>query len=272
LIRARLLLSSLAFVTASVATTHAARADTDVLPGFIFRPGYGEESPTIGGVRAGGEDVRGEAGSYGAGVAIWAAAHDTTSFARNSLRLGGGTFGTEGAFETDMGLGGRLDITREMGPYVRGGLRGHYIGSDRLVLSLIEAPTATTGFQYLSHEDKDLPLLFEAGGRAGFAAGGRFIVEDARRVIRPALEAGVHASVGVGPVHFEGDYSYLHEHGAPSSPIEVLYGAVCVRVFSFGACVDGQQHAAEAILPDGTTRRERVVQLGLILGFWLGKD
>lgn len=267
----RSFLVSLSLVLAAMCACTSASAQ-QVLPGFIFRPSYGEESPTIAGVRFGGEDIRNGDGSYGAGFEIWAAAHDPTSFAMNTFRLGGGSFGTEGAISADIALGGRIDITPEMGPYVRGGIRGHYIGSERLVLSLIEAPTGSVGYQYLSHTDPDLPLLFEAGGRGGFAAAGRFNVDDARRVIRPALEVGGHASVGVGPVHFEGDYSYLLPHGQPSSPIEVLYGAVCVRVVFLGACVDAQQQAGETLLPGSTTRRERVIQLGLLLGFWLGKD
>lgn len=268
--RTRALLLSFAVAVIVAAPCRAALAQG--LPAFIFRPSYGDESPTIGGVRLSGEEVRGKEGAWAAGVAIWAAAHDKTSFSMTSMRLGGGTFGTEGAIAADIGLGTRFDLTKEMGPYIRGGLRGHYIGSERLVLSLIEVPTGSFGFQYLSNEDPKLPLLVEVGGRGGFAAAGRFNVDDARRVVRPALEVGMHASIGVGPVHFEGDYSYLHPHGQPSSPIEVLGAAVCVRIVSFGACIDGQQFASETILPDTTTRRERVVQLGLLLGLWLGKD
>lgn len=265
----RPLLFSLLVSLAATAASTAATAQG--LPAFIFRPSYGEESPTVGGLRVGAEDVRGQPGGYSGGVAIWAAAHDSSSFAMNALRLGGGSFGTDGAIEADIALGARIDVTPEMGPYLRGGLRGHYIGSERLVLSVIEAPTGSIGYQYLQKDPK-LPLLFEAGGRGGFAAAGRFNVDEARRVLRPALEVGAHASIGVGPIHFEGDYSYLHPHGQPSAPVEVLYGALCMRIVSFGACLDARQHATETTLSDGTTRRDRVLQLGLLLGLWLGKD
>jgi hypothetical protein len=249
----------------------APRASAQILPAWLLRPTVAEQTPNLLGARGGLEAIRGDATYFGAAVSTWQAGHDKTGLFMSSARIGGGS-GIEGALAGDFAIGTRVDVAEDHGPFLRGGVRGFLEGSDRLTASFIEVPTAYAGYQYLSSSDTDTPLLFELGGRAGFGAAGRFVVPGARRVIRPALETGAHASVGVGPAHLELDYSRVGPNGDPRSAFETATGALCGHVDWFGACVEAEIHWAEAAtegVPGDASRRARAILGGFTLGVWL---
>lgn len=230
---------------------------------------YSKESPSILALRGGYEHTKADEGA-GAAITLWHASYDKDSRYVGLARLGYSHPGVDGAILGDYGFGSRLDPGGKTNGFVfRGGIRGHYFGTERFVFSWLSLPRGQVGYQ-VKIDDADLPILFEIVGSAGLSALGRFNVDDTRRVLRPSAEGGGHVALGIGPFRIEGSYAYIAPHGPPRSPLHVFDATTCVHIKPIGICGDFRAFDGDAL--DTTTlapRRVPVIQTGLFVGLWL---
>ncbi|MBX3186820.1 MAG: hypothetical protein KF819_07390 [Labilithrix sp.] len=227
-----------------------------------------KESPSILALRGGYEHTTAD-DAMGVSLALWSATYDRDSRYVAHARLGYSAPGIDGALAGDYAFGGRLDPGGNTNGFiVRGGVRGHYFGTERFVFSWLSFPRAQLGYQ-IKIDDRDLPILFEIAGSAGVSLLGRFNVDDTRRVLRPSAEGGGHAALGIGPFRIEGSYALVAPHGPPRTPIHVVDGATCVHVAPVGICADVRSFRGEALDPSLAPKSVSVIQAGLLFGFWL---
>lgn len=256
----------------SVATVTPAAHAEDLVP-WRFGAKASNQSPDILALRLGGTKVEGASDSAFVGAQLWQAGYSPATRTIILGRLGGGTAGAEGALAVDFAFGGRAEIGEkdEQGFFLRAGMRGHYIANDTFIFSLLEVPQAQTGFQLLvAGRGNETPLLFEVGVRGSFAGVGRFIVDDARRVIRPAAAGGGHVAFGYGLARLEASYTQVFPNGEPTDVLQMIEGTGCVHIDIVGICTDARWISGRALPGAGRPSEEQsVLQLGLFGGLWL---
>jgi hypothetical protein len=259
--------ASALLVLALSAVSARARADEDA-DRERLHAASGLDAPDILALRTGIEDVRDRGQSTSAGFEIWEAAYGPTARMAGLARIGGGEDGADGAFAADLAFGDRADLGDHHGPFLRGGARGHYFGSFRLMSSFLEVPQVQLGYQYKKN-DRDLPLLFELGGRSGFVVAGRTLTAGSRADIGLSADVGGHAAVGIGPVRLEAGYMRVFEKSLGEPSLEVFDGTACGHYKVIGGCVDARVFAGQGFDPAGQPVRELVVQAGFFFGLWI---
>lgn len=259
--------TAILFVLALSALVARARADQEA-DRERLHPSSGLEAPDILALRTGFEDVRDRGQSTTVGFEVWQAAYGPTARTTGLARIGGGEDGADGVFAADLAFGDRADLGEHHGPFLRGGVRGHYFGSFRLMSSLLEVPQVQLGYQFKKN-DRDLPLLFELGGRGGFVLAGRTITSGSRADIGLSADVGGHAAVGVGPVRLEAGYMRVFKKSFGDPSLEVFDATACGHYKVIGGCIDTRVFAGQGFDSAGQAVRELVVQAGFFFGLWV---
>ena len=149
--------------------------------------------------------------------------------------LGGGTAGTDGSASASAGFGWRASPTPTRGAFVRAGVSGLLVGSDRSSLSILEPLQLKTGLQVLESE-----LLVEAGLSLGFVAAGRFAAASGTGdALARSGELGSFFTAHFGELWFTTSFLVLPSWLTPDGvSLGVARISACGKITSVTVCGD----------------------------------
>ncbi|MBK7395310.1 MAG: hypothetical protein IPJ34_03160 [Myxococcales bacterium] len=181
-----------------------------------------------------------------------------TTFHASQLVLGGGSIGLDGVAQGGFGIGFRVPIAENHGPFLRAAVAGAIRGNDSYYFSLIDVPQGQLGYQYLRG-----PISFDVAATLGWALDGRASVGGAPRNRIRGLERGLMATIAM---------RYFEAHGRlfrldlrdDARTMDVGQASVCANAAAFALCGD---LAWMRFAAPGTNNRADAAYAGFTVGF-----